>query len=218
MPGSDHFGLDAPPAGQWGFTLKTTPWLTSTKTSFFRWALVYGTHNWQNALAACALATQAAIPLEAIIHVLKTFSGLAHRCQTVRTHQGVIWINDSKGTNVGASISAITGIGPTIAGKIILIAGGLGKSADFSPLRAAAQQFIKSAILIGQDAPLLQEALAPAVACAPAKTLEQAVQLAAQQAQAGDVVLLSPACASMDMFKDYTHRGDCFAQLVNALP
>lgn len=215
------FGLDAPQtADQWGLiTVQDTLYIAQGKNPIFpiHALKIQGKHNWQNAVAACALASLAGIPVPAICQVLETFSGLAHRCQTVRTLNNVTWINDSKGTNVGAAISAIEGIGPTLKGKIVLIAGGLGKGADFSPLRQVVQSYVREVILIGKDAPLIQEALQEATPINNAKTFEQAIQFAHKAAQSGDVVLLSPACASMDMFKDYVHRGERFVELVNQL-
>lgn len=215
------FGLDAPKTDeQWGIlTHHQTTYLAKGKEPIFpvHALKIQGQHNWQNALAACALASIAGVPIPTICQVLETFSGLPHRCQTVRIINEVTWINDSKGTNVGAAISAIEGIGPTLKGKIILIAGGLGKGADFSPLSAVVKQYVREVVLIGQDAPLIKQALTHAASLSEAKTFEEAIQLAHKSAQPGDVVLLSPACASMDMFKDYVHRGACFIELVNQL-
>jgi UDP-N-acetylmuramoylalanine--D-glutamate ligase len=202
------FGLDTPPSKtQWGIIAQNqTIYLARGEDPIFpvHALKIQGKHNWQNALAACALASIAGIPIPAI-------------CQTVRALNDVIWINDSKGTNVGASISAIEGIGPTLTGKIILIAGGLGKGADFSPLVPVVKQYVREVILIGKDAPLLKTALHDTTKLSEANTFEQAIQQAHHAAHPGDVVLLSPACASMDMFKDYTHRGECFVKLVNQL-
>ncbi|KTC72487.1 UDP-N-acetylmuramoylalanine--D-glutamate ligase [Legionella birminghamensis] len=178
---------------------------------------IKGKHNWQNALAACALATAAGIDVQSIREVLTHFSGLPHRCQWVRTLDGVDWINDSKGTNIGAAISAISGIGGAMQGRIILIAGGLGKGADFSELRAPVSEYVRSVILIGKDADLIEEALTGLVPVLRAASLDDAVAMAKAEAQAGDVVLLSPACASMDMFKDFNHRGEAFSEAVRRL-
>lgn len=177
---------------------------------------IKGRHNWLNAIAACALADAAGLSREAIVEVLGTFSGLSHRCQWVRELDGVTWIDDSKGTNIGATISAIVGIGGTMQGKIVLIAGGQGKGADFRLLHEVVEAHVRSMILIGQDAELLATAL-PDIPQHRAPSLEDAVQLARQEAQPGDVVLLSPACASLDMFRDYHHRGQVFSSAVEAL-
>ncbi|MBA2657604.1 MAG: UDP-N-acetylmuramoyl-L-alanine--D-glutamate ligase [Tatlockia sp.] len=176
-----------------------------------------GKHNWQNALAACALAKAAGVNRQAMIQILESFSGLAHRCRSVRKLEGVDWINDSKGTNIGATISAISGIGSSLSGKIVLIAGGVGKGADFSELRQPVSQFVRSLILIGEDAPKIQNALAEILPISLASSMEEAVKLAKSQAKEGDVVLLSPACASFDMFRDFNHRGEVFEKLVGDL-
>lgn len=178
---------------------------------------IKGRHNWLNAVAACALAEYAGLPIHAMTDVLKTFSGLAHRCQWVRTLNDVMWINDSKGTNVGATLSAIMGIGGSMQGKIVLIAGGQGKGADFSSLSDVMAAFVRSVVLIGEDADKLEAALKAHVPIARATSLVDAVALARTKAQSGDVVLLSPACASLDMFRDFNHRGEVFAAAVEAL-
>ena len=178
---------------------------------------IKGVHNWHNALAACALANAVGIPREAMIKVLSSFAGLSHRCQWVRALDGVDWINDSKGTNIGATISAINGIGGSMQGKIVLIAGGQGKGADFKELRHAIGAFVRSIVLIGEDADKLEAALAEVVPIIRAESLDNAVTLAKTQAKTGDVVLLSPACASLDMFRDYNHRGEDFTASVMGL-
>lgn len=214
------FGEDTPREGQWGLLKQGGDiFLAHGKQPFLsvQELRIKGVHNWQNALAACALATLAGVPREAQINALKAFPGLPHRCQWVRTINEVDWINDSKGTNVGASISAITGIGSSLSGKIVLIAGGQGKGADFSLLADAVKEQVRSLVLIGEDADKIAQALAHLVPVEKAQSLEAAVQLAQTKAQKGDVVLLSPACASLDMFKDFNHRGERFTALVNAL-
>jgi UDP-N-acetylmuramoylalanine--D-glutamate ligase len=177
--------------------------------------LVAGVHNWLNALAAAALTTAVGISLEAIREGLKNFRGLKHRCVLVETIHGVKWYNDSKGTNVGATQAALAGLGPTLTGRIILIAGGQGKGQDFSPLQTLCKQYVKTLILFGQDADQLEQTLKPTVfQCLRVKNLEEAVQVAKACAQPGDAVLLSPACASLDMFKNYEQRGEKFEELV----
>lgn len=218
----ESFGLNEPTKDHpWGISLhQGDPFLTYGDHPFLsvHTLKLQGKHNWQNALAASALAFQANIPLKVIASVLETFSGLPHRCQTVRQLRGVTWINDSKGTNVGAAVSAIEGIGPTISGKIVLIAGGLGKGASFEELRPVVKQYVKEVVLIGQDAQLIAETLSDTtIPLTQAPSFEAAITQAHSVAQSGDVVLLSPACASQDMFKDYVHRGNCFSDLVNAL-
>nr|WP_051131821.1 cyanophycin synthetase [Legionella tunisiensis] len=168
-------------------------------------------------MAACALAAAAGIKPDYMINVLKTFTGLPHRCQWVRTLDEIDWINDSKGTNIGATISAISGIGGSMQGKIVLIAGGQGKGADFTELRPPVAEHVRSVVLIGEDADKIEHALANVIPILRATSLEDAVIMAKSQARSGDVVLLSPACASLDMFRDFNHRGEVFANLVSKL-
>lgn len=177
---------------------------------------IKGRHNWLNAVASCALASAAGISITAMVEVLDKFSGLPHRCQWIRELNRVIWIDDSKGTNIGATISAILGIGGAMQGKIVLIAGGQGKGADFSLLKEVAETYVRSVVLIGQDADKLATAL-QGIPQQKTNSLESAVQLAQKEAMPGDVVLLSPACASLDMFRDYHHRGEVFSKAVEAL-
>ena len=178
---------------------------------------IQGIHNALNALAVLALADAINLPMESVIHVLKTFKGLAHRCQDVRLLEGVRWINDSKGTNVGATVSALQGLGPLIKGQLILIAGGQGKGAEFDALRVALKPHVRLLILIGEDAALLEHALGDLVDVIHADSMENAVIQAKNQAKPGDAVLLSPACASFDWFDDFNHRGEVFTRLVEAL-
>jgi UDP-N-acetylmuramoylalanine--D-glutamate ligase len=173
---------------------------------------IHGSHNVANALAACALARSMGVSVQALAQGLKTFKGLPHRLERVAERRGVQWYDDSKGTNVGATVAALTGLNR----KTILIAGGEGKGQDFSPLAAPVARLARKVLLIGRDAPLIEKALAglPSERC---PSLEQAVERAAALAQPGDAVLLSPACASFDMFRDYRHRGEVFAAAVKRL-
>ena len=173
---------------------------------------IHGAHNVANALAACALARAFGVPREKLARGLRSFRGLPHRLELVRERNGVRWYDDSKGTNVGATIAALKGLGR----KAVLILGGEGKGQDFSLLRPAVQNFASRVLLIGRDTPLIEAALAalPTERCA---TLEAAVQRAAELAEPGEAVLLSPACASFDMFRDYKHRGEVFAVAVRTL-
>ena len=178
---------------------------------------IRGAHNQANALAALALGHAVGLPFDAMLSSLRTFSGLEHRCQWVRELKGVNYYNDSKATNVGAALAAIEGLGTDIAGKLVLIAGGDGKGADFAGLRAPVAANCRAVVLLGRDAERLAEALGDAVPLIRVQTLEQAVQRCAELAESGDAVLLSPACASLDMFKNYEERGRLFAQAVEGL-
>jgi len=176
---------------------------------------IAGTHNIANALAALALGNAAGLSMKKMLATLKEFPGLSHRCQWVAEKKGVNWYNDSKGTNVGACIAAVNGLGGK--GKIILLAGGQGKGADFSPLKQPLSTYGQLAILFGEDAGLIDEALNGAVMTVTVASLEDAVRLADEKANSGDVVLLSPACASFDMFSNYEERGDAFIHCVGEL-
>jgi UDP-N-acetylmuramoylalanine--D-glutamate ligase len=172
-----------------------------------------GLHNAANALAALALAEALALPRAACLTALREFCGLAHRMQCVAEIRGVRYIDDSKGTNVGATLAAVAGL----SAGLVVIAGGDGKGQDFSPLRAAFARKVRYVLLIGRDARRLGAALAGACECVFCATLEEAVARAAALAGPGEVVLLSPACASLDMFRDYAHRGEVFAGAVSRL-
>lgn len=169
-----------------------------------------GRHNAANALAALALGHAMGLPESGMLEALRTFRGLPHRTEWVGRAGSVDWYNDSKGTNVGATVAAIEGMDK----PVVLIAGGDGKDADFEPLRPALAQRGRAVVLIGRDAPRIESAVADAVPVRRAADLREAVQLAATLAKPGDVVLFSPACASFDMFDDYEQRGECFRQLV----
>ncbi|SER17642.1 UDP-N-acetylmuramoylalanine--D-glutamate ligase [Amphritea atlantica] len=179
---------------------------------------IQGQHNIANALASLALGEAAGIPLLSMLQTLKNFTGLKHRCQWVDDKGGVAFFNDSKGTNVGATVAAINGLAATLTpgNKIVLIAGGVGKGADFSDLNQPLQQAGRALVLIGKDGGLIDQA----VSCLPgqyAATMPEAVSLAARLARPGDIVLLSPACASFDMFSGFPARGDAFIESVEAL-
>jgi len=176
-----------------------------------------GTHNYANCLAALALMEAAGFNFRSAANSLKSFVGLAHRCEWVRMHNQVLYVNDSKGTNVGAVIAALQGLSPVIPGKWILIAGGQSKNADFTDLIGPISQHCKAVILLGEDKQQLHELLKTASRCYVVDTLAEAVSLAAKQAKPGEGVLLSPACASLDMYANYAHRGNVFKQLVQEL-
>lgn len=173
-----------------------------------------GRHNLANALAALALGEAAGLPLPAMLEAVRTFAGLPHRCQRVAEHDGVAWYNDSKGTNAGATEAALRGVPGS---KVVLIAGGQGKGADFAPLRAPVRERARAVVLIGEDADRIEAALAGAVPTVRAVDMEAAVAAAAELAHPGDSVLLSPACASFDMFPDYQARGEAFVRAVEGL-
>lgn len=178
---------------------------------------IRGAHNQSNALAALALGHAVGLPMDAMLSSLRTFGGLEHRCQWLRERNGVSYYDDSKATNVGAALAAIEGLGADIQGKLVLIAGGDGKGADFSGLRAPVAANCRAVVLIGRDAELIAQALGDGVELIRVATLEDAVLRCADIAQVGDAVLLSPACASFDMFKNYEERGRLFAQAVGDL-
>jgi len=212
------FGLSAPNKNQWGLiNTQNGPALAYENEVIIQTAelKMQGRHNWLNALAACALARSVGITDFVIKQVLQTFPGLEHRTESVGKWNGISFINDSKGTNLGATYAAIEGLGPTLnTAKIVLIAGGQGKGADFSPMRELLRKYVRHVVLIGQDAALIAKQWRGCVAISHAKQLRQAVYLARELAAAGDVVLLSPACASLDMFKNYEDRGQQFIKLV----
>ena len=178
---------------------------------------IRGAHNQSNALAALALGHAAGLPMAPMLETLKRFAGLPHRCQWVGERNGVGYYDDSKATNVGAALAAIEGLGADIAGKLVLLAGGDGKGADFSALAKPVAQVCRAVLLLGRDAERLAAALGEGVPLIRVATLEEAVQRSAELAQPGDAVLLSPACASLDMFKNFEERGRLFAQAVEAL-
>jgi UDP-N-acetylmuramoylalanine--D-glutamate ligase (EC 6.3.2.9) len=178
---------------------------------------IRGAHNQSNALAALALGHAVGLPFEPMLQTLREFAGLAHRCQWVRERNGVNFYDDSKATNVGAALAAIEGLGADIDGKLVLIAGGDGKGADFHDLRTPVAQHCRAVVLLGRDAELVGAAIGNAVPKVRVNTLEEAVEHAADLALPGDAVLLSPACASLDMFKNYEERGRLFAKAVEEL-
>jgi UDP-N-acetylmuramoylalanine--D-glutamate ligase len=179
---------------------------------------IRGRHNALNVLAALALARAAHLPMNVLLHGLRDYHGEPHRVQSIAIVNDVEYIDDSKGTNVGATVAALNGLGNSAKGKRIwLIAGGDGKGQDFSPLREPALRFVKGAFLIGKDAEKIAEALSEQVSCTNSATLQSAVQAVAKQAQSGDLVLLSPACASFDQFRDYVERAEVFFSEVQEL-
>lgn len=174
---------------------------------------VTGRHNVANALAALALGRALALPGSAMCQALREFKGLAHRMQKVAEIDGVTWINDSKATNIGACVAALQGVQK----KVILIAGGDCKGADMRELAPAVQDKARAVVLLGKDAPLITQAISSAVPVYPAEDLQEAVKIAAGLANPGESVLLSPACASLDQFKNYQERGEKFIAAVRSL-
>jgi UDP-N-acetylmuramoylalanine--D-glutamate ligase len=174
---------------------------------------ITGLHNAANALAALALGDAAGLPLAAMQRALEDFPGLPHRSQWVADIARVRYMDDSKGTNVGATIAAVDGM----PGPLVMIAGGAGKGQDFAPLAEAFRGKVRHVVLIGEDAPAIDLALRGVCRTERAVSMEDAVAAAARAAQPGDSVLLSPACASLDMFRDYGHRGEAFSAAVHAL-
>jgi UDP-N-acetylmuramoylalanine--D-glutamate ligase len=175
---------------------------------------IRGLHNATNAMAALALCRAIGLPVSALLHGLRDYAGEPHRVELIAAFDDIEFFDDSKGTNVGATVAALSGLSK----HVVLIAGGDGKGQDFSPLAEPVAQYARAVILIGRDAPLIREALAnTGVALIDAPTLEAAVPQAAAHAQPGDAVLLSPACASFDMFRNYEHRAQVFHEAVAAL-
>lgn len=203
------------------------PWLAQGATPLLAVAdmKLAGLHNASNALAALALCSAIGLPLAPLLEALREFRGLPHRLELVGVKggeaAGVRFYDDSKGTNVGATVAALDGLaGSAIrrGARVVLIAGGEGKSQDFSPLRPVVARTARAAVLIGRDAASIERALeGSGVPVRRAGTMEQAVALSAAEARPGDAVLLSPACASFDMFRDYKHRGEVYCDAVKRL-
>ncbi|PKO45897.1 MAG: UDP-N-acetylmuramoyl-L-alanine--D-glutamate ligase [Betaproteobacteria bacterium HGW-Betaproteobacteria-22] len=212
------FGLDAPEDNQsYGLSqLDNEIWLMAGKHTLLniRDLKIAGLHNAANALAAVALCRGIAIDFAPIIQALYSFKGLPHRVEWVAKIADVDYYDDSKGTNVGATCAALAGLSQ----KVVLIAGGDGKGQDFAPLKDAVAQNARAVVLIGRDASLIEAELLPTgIAMYHAIDLPEAVNIARTLAQKGDAVLLSPACASLDMFKNYVHRAQVFVEAVRAL-
>ena len=180
---------------------------------------IRGRHNALNVLAALALARSIGLPLAPMLHALREYSGEPHRVELIASLREVEYYDDSKGTNVGATVAALDGLGAE-GRRLVVILGGDGKGQDFTPLAPPVARHARAVVLIGRDAALIRTALAPVASQAPvldAETLEDAVRSAVELAQPGDAVLLSPACASLDMFRDYRHRAEVFVDAVREL-
>lgn len=216
------FGLGVPGQGEWGRTDHGNAlWFARGDDRRLPVGLLSltGLHNQENFLAACAVLDDLSLAESTLQAVAAGFTGLPHRCVAVGERRGVRFVNDSKATNVGATLAAVNGIAPTLATgcRVVLLAGGDGKGADFSALRGLADQ-LRGAVLYGRDAAQIEAALTGAVATTREQSFESAVRRAAELAQMGDCVLLAPACASLDMFANYGERGRRFVELVEALP
>jgi len=206
------FGLDAP-SGPGELGVRAGALVEGSDALLEASALpIHGAHNVANALAACALARALGVPRERLREGLGSFRGLPHRLELVARRGGVEWYDDSKGTNVGATTAALRGLGK----RAVLILGGDGKGQDFSPLREPVARHAAHVLLIGRDAALIEAALV-GVASERCPSLEEAVARAARLARPGEAVLLSPACASFDMFRDYRHRGEVFRLAVERI-
>ena len=216
------FGLDAP-AGSEDFGIRQSrgePWLAQGEHLLLPLATLplAGLHNAANAMAALALCAALGIDAQALLPALQSFRGLPHRVEKIAEIDGVTWYDDSKGTNVGATVAALDGLGGMNDRKCVVILGGDGKAQDFSPLRDAVARHGRAAILIGRDGPLIGRAIETAgVPVETAADMDDAVRRAAALAQPGDAALLSPACASFDMFRSYEHRAEVFAAAVRRL-
>ena len=215
------FGLDAPAADE-DFGLRPNrgePWIVQGERFLLPVSELplAGLHNAANAMAALALCTSLGFDANALLPALRGFRGLPHRVEKIAEIDGVSWYDDSKGTNVGATVAALNGLGG-LGRKVVVILGGDGKGQDFSPLGKAVARHARAAVLIGRDGPLIEKAIAGAgVAIETANDMDDAVRRAQRQAQPGDAVLLSPACASFDMFRNYEHRAQVFVAAVHAL-
>ncbi|MGY0217857.1 UDP-N-acetylmuramoyl-L-alanine--D-glutamate ligase [Endozoicomonadaceae bacterium StTr2] len=220
VPGSTtvtRFTLNTPDLNDFGLVHEDgTTWLARgleklLDTSKLK---VRGRHNYANALAALAIGSAIKLPLDKMLQVLVDFTGLEHRCQWVAEENGITFFNDSKATNPGAAIAALEGLGAEIDGKVVLIAGGDGKGADFTPLTEPLSRYARQLILLGKDAEKISQVAPGQLSCDRAENMEQAVQLAHAVATSGDVVLLAPACASLDMYTNFEERGRAFSEAV----
>jgi len=223
---ADHrvitFGLDAPHATA-DFGLRSQDgevWLAQGERCLLPLSglPLAGLHNAANAMAALALCTAIGFDVDSLLPALRSFHGLPHRVEEIAELDGVTWYDDSKGTNVGATVAALAGLGGGVGRKSVVILGGDGKGQDFSPLRAAVASHGRAVVLIGRDGPLIGKAVSGAgVTIESAADMADAVRCARALARTGDAVLLSPACASFDMFRNYEHRAQVFVAAVHAL-
>jgi UDP-N-acetylmuramoylalanine--D-glutamate ligase len=214
-PGQRVLSFSVERAADWGLVERPEPALARGSRAVLPLAAMklQGRHNAANALAALAMSEALGLPIEPALAAVRDFSGLRHRTEWVAEIEGVRYVDDSKGTNVGATVAAVSGL----PGPLVVIAGGDGKGQDFGQLREAFVGKVRHLVLIGRDAALLEQALAGVCPIERAADLPAAVRAAAAVARRGDTVLLSPACASLDMFRDYAHRGEVFADAVRHL-
>lgn len=212
------FGLNQPDLGDFGI-------LGDAEESYLSYGIerliliddlaLKGSHNVANALAALALGYSADLPMQSMLQTLRKFKGLPHRCQNVAEIDGVLYIDDSKATNVGATVAAISGLGSKHCKNLILIAGGQAKGQDFSDLQENISQYVKLTILMGEDSHQIERLLNSENTYIKVDSMREAVTKAGAEASCGDIVLLSPACASFDMFDGFEHRGQCFQKAVS---
>lgn len=211
------FTLEEPNEGEFGLRYKgDEAWLAFGNEYWLstRELKIMGKHNLANALASLALGWAAGLEKEAMLTALREFKGLPHRCQWVGEKNQIRWFNDSKGTNVGACEAALKGLGEEASGKVVLILGGEGKGADFKTLHPTVARYCRAIIVKGKDAKLILSDLGHSVPSYQVADMTEAVDQAAQLAQSNDIVLLSPACASLDQYRDYVERGEIFMDTV----
>jgi UDP-N-acetylmuramoylalanine--D-glutamate ligase len=210
------FGLDEPAAGDYGLIgAGPNAWLARGTERLMPASVlrIQGRHNLANALAALALGEACGLPMDAMLQELGEFRGLPHRMEFVAASKDIVYFDDSKGTNVGATLAAVQGVSQ----PLVLIAGGDGKGQDFAPLADAIAGKARAVVLLGKDAALIESAIAGRVPVKRVKDMDAAVTAAASLAQPGDMVLLSPACSSLDMFDNFEHRGRVFAAVARRL-
>ncbi len=212
-----YFNLGTPAPGHYGI-VDNTLMRGSEKLLDCAELKILGLHNRANALAALALGESIGLPLAAMLKTLRGFPGLAHRCEWISSQGNIQWINDSKATNVGAAVCALQGLKTAIEGKWVLLAGGVAKNADFSPLKSIVKDTCRAVVLFGEASEELNSLLYNELPCFKVVTVQEAIQKAVQCARPGDGVLLSPACASFDQFPDFRARGEAFRSAVQQLP
>lgn len=212
------FSINGNTDAQFTFDKQSQAFLKEDKALLYTNQLqLTGTHNFEDILAALTIIDKLPIDISQGLEAVKCFTGLPHRTQLARELNGIKWINDSKGTNVGATLAAVKGLSAVSNGKIIWLAGGQGKGADFSPLAPLTAEHVRHAILFGEDKDKIAKAIGNETKYTFVDTLKEAIKQAQKQAQKNDCVLFSPACASFDMFPNYLERGEAFIEAVNAI-